>query len=91
MRKLPDKAKCQRIHFKTRAAQRYGLVINRHIFRELIEQIQQKRAEFIETQSNRLSVYWVEYQDVRMKVVYDKQRKTLVTALPLHDLTGEIV
>jgi catabolite regulation protein CreA len=77
-----DKKYDQRIHFKKRVKQRYDLEINRFVYQQLVDQIQDGQAEFIQKQSNRISVFWVMYDDIRIRVIYDKSRKTLVTALP---------
>lgn len=76
-----DKTYAQREHFKRRIAERCGITVNRHTYRDIIEAIQDNRATFVEKQSNRISVWLLEVQGVQVKVVYDKQRKTLVTAL----------
>jgi hypothetical protein len=72
----------QRRHAKRRAAERYGLELNRHDMRTLVEQIQHGDAEFIERQSLRVSVWWVTVGGKRCRVVYDRLRKTIVTFLP---------
>lgn len=54
---------------------------------ELIKQIQSGQAKHVVTQTNRISVFDVKYLDLKVRVVYDKNRKTLVTALE-PDWTG---
>ena len=77
-----SKKTCQRIHAKRRLEERFGLTINRHQMRELVQQIHAGRAEHLETQSNRISIKVVSFQGKKFAVVYDGKRKTIVTFLP---------
>ena len=79
---MPSKSKRQKKHFKFRCLQRHGLVITNQQYTKLIENIQIGNAEFIEKQSNRVSVFRVKIDEKNFRVIYDKQRKTLVSALP---------
>ncbi len=86
-RKQEPKAHSQRTHFKKRALERYGVDVNRHLYREMVEMIQNGKAVFIERQTNRIAAFWLylekpPYTGVKLRVIYDKERKTLVTALP---------
>lgn len=90
-RNKQTKTHTQRDHFKRRMMERYGLTVNRHEYRFMVEMIQNGEAEFIEKQSNRVSAFWLNLtvddgvgnsEIVRVRVIYDKLRKTLVTALP---------
>lgn len=80
--KRPNKAVCQRAHAKKRLAQRFDLQINRFQIRDLVAQIQQGKTRLLEKQSNRISVQLVIYSERKLAVVYDKERKTIVTFLP---------
>jgi hypothetical protein len=73
-------ADCER-HFRVRLLQRYGLSVGDR-YRELCEDIRQGRAQFVDKESNTRTHYTmvIDGQDVR--VVYDKLRGALVTALP---------
>ena len=86
MSKRPSKARSQRDHFKRRVQQRYGVTIDKRLYRDIIERIQRGEAVPIEKQSLRLTVFGVtieaEGEVVDMRVVYDRDRKTLVTVLP---------
>lgn len=77
------KTYAQREHFKKRLFERFGLTINRYKYKEIVDKIQNNQAKRIETQSRRLTLYLVEIQGIPVKVVYDHQRKTVVTALTL--------
>lgn len=81
-KKRPDKRKCQIKHAKKRAVQRYGLELSRIDVAQIIETIQRNGAQFIERQSNRVTVWSVPFEDRNLKVVYDKMRKSIVTCLP---------
>lgn len=78
-----DKTYAQREHFKKRLFERFGLTINRYKYKEIVDKIQNNQAKRIETQSRRLTLYLVEIQGIPVKVVYDHQRKTVVTTLTL--------
>lgn len=80
MRKKED---CQRLHAKRRALQRYGLVLNNKEQDEIIGLIQQGRAKFINRDSLRVTIFAVQYQGKLLKVVYDGERKTLASVLPM--------
>jgi hypothetical protein len=45
--------------------------------------IQEGEAQFVEKQSNRVSIFQLTYKEKSVKVVYDKLRKTIVSFLPL--------
>lgn len=81
-----DKTFAQRDHFKKRAKERYGLDINRFLYKDLVSLIQRGKAQLIERQSRRLAAFWLylegELSGHKMRVIYDNQRGTLVTALP---------
>ena len=77
-----SKKTCQRIHAKRRLEERFGLTINRHQMRELVQQIHAGRAEHLETQSNRISIKAIMLNDRKIAVVYDCSRQTIVTFLP---------
>lgn len=70
------------MHAQRRAWERYGLAIDRGLYRHLIKIIQAGNSTFLQKQTNRVSVHEVLYQDVTYRVVYDKSRKTIVTFLP---------
>lgn len=73
------------MHAKKRAEQRYGVTLNRHGLRDLVEDIRSGRAQFVERQSNRITLWFVQLGDKTARAVYDKQRGTIVTFLPLEE------
>jgi len=81
--KREDKTLTQREHFKRRLRERYGISINRHEYRDVVEWIQQADySDCLEKQSNRVTVWLVPIQGTNVPVVYDKHRHTAVSALP---------
>ena len=77
----PKTAAC-RIHAKRRALQRHGVDINRATLRDIVAQIQSGRARFLGRDSLRTSRWRVAAAGRPMTVVYDRERKTVVTVLP---------
>lgn len=78
---MVNKRICERKHFKRRLFERYGLLVNREEVNEMVRMIQNNNSECIEQQSLRKSLHKVVFRDREILVVYDKMRKTLVTAL----------
>ena len=80
-----DKAECQRIHAKRRALQRYALNLDNKKQDEIVKIIQSGKATFLRRDSIRVAVFAVRYENKLMKVVYDSQRKTLASVLPMNE------
>lgn len=94
----PSKGNCQKNHFKKRLQERYGLTITNEGYRGIIQAIQTSSkvpvaynghvistiASYRAKQSNRLSVYALLLQGIDgiIPVVYDRERKSLVTTHP---------
>ena len=76
------KADTQRAHAGRRALERFGIMFGPISQKEAIRQIQSGEAQFLHRTSNRVSVWIVDIQNKKLEVVYDKQRKTIVTILP---------
>lgn len=73
-----------RIHAKARALERYDLVLNRHAYRQVVLDIQNKfNCCRIERQSNRRSVYKLWVQSQLVIVAFDHNRQCIITFLPL--------
>jgi len=74
------KAKAQTRHAKRRAMERYGITMNTE---SLVRQIQTGQdAIFVWKQSRRVSHWDVVYKGEMLRVVYDKERQTVITVLP---------
>jgi hypothetical protein len=59
--------------------------MSKALHQEIVESIQKGKATLIEKQSNRVRLYVVEVRSTEIKVVYDKIRKQVITALPQDD------
>lgn len=81
MRKKVTKKQCQWEHFKRRCVLRLGYEMSDGRIKQIIDDIQAGRLLFVEKQSNRVTKYKVNINGSDFVVVYDKQRKTLVTLL----------
>jgi hypothetical protein len=77
-----NKRQGERRHAKKRLRQRYGINAGSKFLSQMISMIRSQKAVLIRRQSLRVSLYWVTINDVRYKVVYDRKRKMIVTALP---------
>lgn len=83
--KDPSVSKTRKIlneHVKHRAEERYGLSLNKHDRREIVNKIQTNDATFVASQSNSRTLWKVSCQDETLNVVYDKKRHVLCTVLP---------
>lgn len=76
-----NKADCQRIHATKRAKERFDLDLNSKDYDQLVNMIQKGKAKFLRKQSNRVSLFNVNFKEQDMDIVYDKNRKTVVTFL----------
>ena len=75
------KAKHQIKHCSRRLLERFDIKLDDGLRKRIVQDIQNGRAEFVERQSKRVTVYDFQIQDKKVRVVYDKFRKTIVTAL----------
>lgn len=76
------KALCERWHAKKRCLERYGINLNREGYLSIIKTIQTGRSKLLWKQSLAKFHYSVNYEDTQFIVVYDRNRKELVTFLP---------
>jgi len=84
-----SKKKAQQRHARKRFAERYGVVFDPRLERDFIQIIQSGDARFVEKQSNRVSLFDITMGEEVFRVVYDKERKTIVTVLPKEALTED--
>ena len=75
---MRSKKKNVKIHFQKRSLERVGVLLNEKV---IVNLIQENKLEFIERQSNRITVWRYVFMDKTYRVVYDKQRKQIVTIL----------
>lgn len=73
-------------HAQRRALERFGIDYTREMRNALVGDIQTMRGEFLESKSNRISIWAVDYKDKTYAVVYDKIRREIVSFLPDHAL-----
>lgn len=71
----------KRQHAKKRALQRFGLELNRHDLRELVNMILTGKTLSVSKKSNRISIATLNYRDIIFDVVFDKKRKLITTFL----------
>ena len=84
--KRGSKAKTLLRHSFWAALLRYRLRLTQSEREHIIHQVQTGTGEFIRAESNRVSLWFVtSLGGTRMRIVYDKMRKAIVTVLPLDD------
>lgn len=82
------KSESQRKHAKLRARERYDIWLEDRDYDALVEQITSNRARHVYTESQRIGHFIVNHEDREMLAVYDRNRKTIATFLPLEALKG---
>lgn len=87
------KSKSQLQHFKKRCVTRLGFELSNNTIQIIIKGIQSKATPeelisnkvtdlaFVENQTNRITKWQMKYNDKLYYVIYDKQRKMVVTIL----------
>lgn len=81
--KRPSVKACQTIHAKKRALERYNLKLNKKDIMSIVKSIIQGKATFLQKQSCSRSVFITNHNGIDLRVVYDKNRKSLRTILPM--------
>lgn len=81
------KEKCQVLHAKRRALQRYNVALNNHSYGILVRQIQTGKSKPFGSQSLSRTLHLVTQEEewgnkIKMLAVYDKRRGTIATFLP---------
>ena len=76
---MASKKKNVKIHFRRRSLERVGMIVDEI---ELIKKNQKQELEFVYSQSNRRKVYRTEILGQVFRVIYDKERKQLITIYP---------
>lgn len=75
---MGNKKKAVKKHFFRRSLERVGVLLDEN---DLIRKIQNHELEFVEHQSNRKTVFRLEYNGQKYRIVYDKVRKQIITIL----------
>ena len=78
---MKGKSRALFIHAKNRAKERFGIDMNADVHREIVDIIQKNKAKFVQRQSNRVTIWDVDYRYYKLRVVYDKNRGQVVTFL----------
>ena len=78
-----SKVSAEKYHFQVRCLQRLGFLIDHD---ELVKQIQSNKLKLHSRQSNRVTKWYWEKNGKTYIVVYDKERKRVVTVL-YHNVT----
>jgi len=81
VRRNRNKRRDQQRHAQKRAMERTGLNISANRQDEIIGKIQKGECVFVRKDSRRVSVFDVEFEEQTLRVVYDKQRKSLATIM----------
>jgi hypothetical protein len=81
-RRRMSKDRSQAIHARRRSLERYGIDLSSRKQILIVGKIQRGESEMVERQSLRISVHEVELEDEKLRVVYDKNRQSIVTVLP---------
>jgi hypothetical protein len=79
---MTSKKTNQRNHARKRAGERYELGFRKDERKYFVREIQGGRAVFLEKSSHRVSKFAVKYEGEWYPVVYDKNRKEIITFLP---------
>jgi hypothetical protein len=82
-----SKGYAQQRHAKTRCKQRFGFEPTNDMLKQWKNMIIKHKAKFVYKQSNRVTVWDLEYNGHELRVVYDKLRKTICTVLT-RDMNG---
>lgn len=86
---LVNKKKAERIHARRRAAERFHLDVTEEVRNLLKSKIKKGEGIFLYRNSRRVSVWSLSLNEQTYKVVYDKQRKEIVTFLPYESTRTE--
>ena len=77
------KRKRQHGHARKRFGERFGISMDDSDLNLMVKKIHRGEAAIVEKQSNRVSKFAVDHNNTTYTVVYDRQRKSIVTVLPV--------
>ena len=75
------KERSQESHAKRRFVQRFGIILTKELKERIVKMIQEGYVQIVEKQSNRISLFDVPVEGKMIRIVYDRTRKNIVTAL----------
>lgn len=78
-RNTGTKTEALRLHFDRRCQERLGRVLDH---KQLVRDISQGNIKFMMKQSNRVSVFILDIEEVIYRLFYDKSRQTCITIIP---------
>lgn len=78
-----------RRHARERGRERYGIEMGPAVEDEIVRKIAGGKSICVERQSLRVSVHDVPLEGLTVRVVYDKQRRQVVTFLPREPVATE--
>jgi len=76
-----SKKTSERMHFKRRMQERFGITLTTSQCKDIVDIIKKGTTKIVRRESLRVFVYEMKIQDKLVHVVYDKVRKTPVSAL----------
>lgn len=75
----------ERFHTKQRLLERYALNVTSDDIFQLAKRIAHGQAELLARQSRYVAHWLIEYRGVTLRLVFDSQRRSILTALPAGD------
>ena len=81
IRKSRGKRRNQIKHARRRFKDRFDISLNDNQYKQLINRIKKGKATFVRRQSNRVSLWDIDFEGHLIRVVYDKKTSVIVTAL----------
>ena len=81
IRKSKGKRKNQIKHARRRFDQRFDISLNDNQYIQLVNRIKKGKGTFVRRQSNRVTIWDIEFEENLIRVVYDKKTSAIVTAL----------
>lgn len=81
IRKSKGKRKNQIKHARRRFDQRFDISLNDNQYLQLVNRVKKGNGTFVRKQSNRVSIWDIEFEGNLIRVVYDKKTSAIVTAL----------
>ncbi len=98
MSKPQSKKQAQIGHARRRARERYGIHFHQDLCNRFVQKIRkssedavygQANALFVVRDSGRVTIWVVQHEDAWYPVCYDKERKTIITFLPIDFMRTE--
>lgn len=80
-RRTGNKRRAQYHHAQQRALERYGIALRQSDLDAIVRLIIKGESQLVERQSLRVSVHDVSWDGQTIRVVYDKQRRSIATVL----------